>query len=80
MAGLRQRHGTPILIRSDFAGCTHGILAHIRGLREHGLDTRFSVGVAITEPIRQAILAAKQHLLWVPALDSDGEPRDGAEV
>jgi hypothetical protein len=74
------RHGTPILIRSDSAGCTHGLLAHIRGLREHGLDTRYSVGVAITEPIRQAILTAKQHLQWVPALDSDGEPRDGAEV
>ncbi|MFF5235373.1 IS1380 family transposase [Dactylosporangium sp. NPDC000521] len=74
------RHGTPILIRADSAGCTHGLLAHIRGMREHGLDTRYSVGVAITEPIRQAILTAKQHLQWVPALDSDGEPRDGAQV
>ncbi|GAA2376947.1 IS1380 family transposase [Dactylosporangium salmoneum] len=74
------RHGTPILIRSDSAGCTHGLLAHIRELRGHGLDTRFSVGVAITEPIRQAILAAKQHGQWVSALDGDGEPRDGAEI
>jgi hypothetical protein len=74
------RHGTPILIRSDSAGCTYGLLAHIRALREQGLDTRFSVGVAITEPIRQAILHAKQHGRWVPALDGDGEPRDGAEV
>ncbi|MBQ0906748.1 IS1380 family transposase [Micromonospora sp. U21] len=76
----RHRHGTPILIRSDSAGCTHGLLAHIRALREDGLDTRFSVGVAITEPIRQAILHAKQHATWVPALDADGEPSDGAEV
>ncbi|MER6327716.1 IS1380 family transposase, partial [Streptomyces coelicoflavus] len=74
------RHGTPILIRSDSAGCTHGLLTHIRSLREHGLDIRFSVGVAITEPIRQAILHAKQHLQWVPALGGDGEPRDGAQV
>jgi hypothetical protein len=74
------RHGTPILIRSDSAGCTQGLLAHIRGLREHGLDTRFSVGVAITESIRQAILSAKQHGTWVPATDADGEPRDGAQV
>src|SRR5207247_10033648 len=49
------RYGTPILIRSDSAGCTHGFLTHIRTLREHGIDTRFSVGVAITEPIREAI-------------------------
>lgn len=74
------RHGTPILIRSDSAGCTQGLLAHIRALREHGLDTRFSVGVAITEPIRQAVLSAKQHGTWVPAIDADGEPRDGAQV
>lgn len=74
------RHGTAILIRSDSAGCTHGLLAHIRGLRAQGLDTRFSVGVAITEPIRQAILHTKQHGVWVPAVDADGQPRDGAQV
>ena len=71
------RYGTPILIRSDSAGCTQGFLTHIRALREHGLDTRFSVGVAITEPIRQAIHAATD---WIPAIDPDGEPRDGAQI
>ena len=74
------RHGTPILIRTDSAGCTQGLLAHIRDLRKQAVDTTFSVGVAITEPIRQAILHAKQHGTWVPALDTDGEPRDGAHV
>ena len=70
------RYGTPILIRSDSAGCTQGFLAHIRGLREHGIDTRFSAGVAITEPVREAI---RQGADWIPALDSDGQLRDGAE-
>jgi Transposase DDE domain group 1 len=74
------RYGTPILIRSDSAGCTHGLLAHIRDLREHGIDARFSVGVAITEPIRHAILTAKTHSTWVPALDNDGQPRDGTDI
>lgn len=74
------RHDSPILIRSDSAGCTHGLLAHIRALRQHGIDVRFSVGVAITEPIRQAVRSAKQHGQWVPALDGNGEPRDGAEI
>jgi hypothetical protein len=74
------RHGTPVLVRSDSAGCTHGLLAHIRALREHAVDTRFSVGVAITEPIREAITHAKLHGTWVPALDADGQPRDGAQV
>jgi hypothetical protein len=71
------RHGTPILIRSDSAGCTQGFLAHIRTLREHGIDTCFSVGVAITEPIREGI---RQATDWIPALDTDGELRDGAEI
>jgi hypothetical protein len=71
------RYGTEVLIRSDSAGCTAGFLAHIRSRREHGLDTYFSVGVAITEPVRAAIAAATG---WIPALDSDGEIRDGAEI
>lgn len=58
-----------------------GNLAHVRGLRDRGVNARFSVGVAITEPIRQAILTAKQHPAdWVPAVDTDGEPRDHAQV
>ena len=28
------RHGTPILVRADTAGCTKEFLAHIRGLRD----------------------------------------------
>jgi hypothetical protein len=72
-----QRYGTEILIRSDSAGCTQGFLAHIRSLREPGLNTRFSVGVAITEPIRDAIRAATG---WIPAVDADGDLRDGAEI
>jgi hypothetical protein len=71
------RYGTPILIRSDSAGCTQGFLTHIRALREHGIDTCFCVGVAITEPIRTAI---RQATDWIPALDADGELRDGAEI
>lgn len=71
------RHGTPILIRSDSAGCTQGFLAHIRSLRTQHLDTSFSVGVAITEPVRDAIRHATD---WIPALNADGEPRDGAEI
>jgi hypothetical protein len=71
------RYGTPILIRSDSAGCTQGFLAHIRSLRAHGINTCFSVGVAITEPIRQAI---RQATHWIPALDADGDLRDGAEI
>ncbi|GLZ02519.1 IS1380 family transposase [Actinoplanes sp. NBRC 103695] len=72
------RHGTPILLRSDSAGSSHGFLAHIRRLREQQhLDIRFSVGAAITEPVREAIRAATG---WIPALDTDGGLREHAEV
>jgi hypothetical protein len=70
------RYGSPILIRSDSAGSSYEFLAHIRGLREHGVHTEFSVGVAITTPIRAAITAAED---WA-ALDGDGSLRDGAQV
>lgn len=46
-------------------------------LREHGINTFFSVGVAITEPIREAIRHASG---WTPAIDADGDLRDGAEI
>jgi Transposase DDE domain group 1 len=71
------RHGTPILIRTDGAGSTHGFLTQIRSLREHGIDARFSVGAAITAPVRTAI---EQATAWIPALDTEGDLRDGAEI
>jgi hypothetical protein len=74
--------GVPILIRSDSAGATHGLLAHIRNQRRCGVDARFSVGVAITEPVRQAIATMIEHRPddWIPALDNDGQPRPDAQV
>jgi hypothetical protein len=73
----QHRYGSPILIRSDSAGSSYEFLAHIRGLREQGVHTGFSVGVAITTPVRAAITAAQD---WVAALDGDGSLRDGAEL
>jgi hypothetical protein len=73
------RHGTDILVRTDSAGSAKAFLAHIRALRERGLNLRFSVGYAVTEPVRRAIRAIPDRL-WHPALDQDGTLRDGAEV
>ena len=71
------RHGAPLLLRADAAGSSHGFLAHIRELREQHLDIRFSVGAVVTEPVRAAIRAATG---WVPAVDTDGDLREHAEV
>lgn len=73
------RHGAPILVRTDTAGCTHAFLAHIRSLRKGGVDVRFSVGAPMDEAIRQAITALPAGA-WYPAIEADGQVRDGAEV
>ena len=73
------RHGTPILVRTDTAGCTKAFLAHIRVLRETGCDVRFSVGAPIDADVREAICTLTDDA-WYPAIDTDAELRDGAEV
>ncbi|WP_034263549.1 IS1380 family transposase [Actinospica robiniae] len=73
------RHGAPILVRTDTAGCTHAFLAHIRSLRDRGVDVRFSVGAPIDEQVRQAITKLPATA-WYPAIEADGQVRDGAEV
>jgi hypothetical protein len=68
------RHGHPILIRADGAGCSKAFLAHLRSLREQGINCEFSVGWTITEREHTAI-AGLAGTDWTPAIDTDGEPR-----
>jgi hypothetical protein len=69
-----QAIGPGLLVRCDRAGATHAFLDHVdaRGLR-------FSVGLDLTEPVREAILALPESG-WQPALAQDGEDREGAWV
>ncbi|MGW2594107.1 IS1380 family transposase [Streptomyces sp. NPDC001515] len=73
------RHGTDILIRTDSAGSAKSFLTHVRVLRARGIRTFFSVGYAVTEPVRRAIRALPEQV-WHPALDQDGTLRESAEV
>jgi hypothetical protein len=73
------RYGTPLLIRVDGAGGTKAFLAHVRGLRERGVASEFSVGWAITDRERAAIAALPEQV-WAQAIDADGNPREGAAV
>jgi hypothetical protein len=76
----RHRHGSPILVRADGAGCSKALLAHLRSLRDtDGLQIEFSVGFTMTEPVQQAILGLPEDA-WTPAIQADGELRDGADV
>jgi Transposase DDE domain group 1 len=62
------------LVRCDSAGATHGFLDVVVAL-----DLSFSVGLDLTERVRAAILALRESA-WVRALDSAGDPREGAWV
>ncbi len=66
--------GARLVVRTDAAGATHGFAA---ACRQRGVG--FSYGFAITEPIRQAITAIPEEV-WAPAIEPDGDIREGAEV
>ena len=63
-----------ILARSDSAGASHDFAFACRET-----DIRFSLGYAIGAPVREAILTMPETA-WRPALNGDGEPREGAWV
>lgn len=62
------------LVRGDTASGTH---AFVEGVRARGL--RFSVGLDLHDPVRQAILSLPEEA-WRPAITQDNEERDGAAV
>ena len=64
----------PVLVRSDSAGGSSKLAWH---LRERGIG--FTLGMQIDAHVREAILAQPEHV-WTPAVEPDGQPRDGAEV
>ena len=66
--------GPGLLVRCDRAGATHAFLDH---LDARGLG--FSVGLDLTERVREAILALPERV-WQPAHAQDGGGREGAWV
>jgi hypothetical protein len=69
---LRRR----VLIRADSGGGTHDLL---NWLASPGRRLGYSVGMTITEDMREAILSIPIRA-WTPAYDSDRQVRDGAWV
>jgi hypothetical protein len=64
----------PVLVRSDSAGGSSKLARH---LCERGIG--FTLGMQIDAHVRQAIAAQPEHA-WTPAVEPDGQARDGAEV
>ncbi|MFE9400063.1 IS1380 family transposase [Streptomyces flavidovirens] len=70
------RRGRQTLIRTDSGGGTHEFVAW---LAQRGRWLSYSVGMTITDATHTAVLAAPASA-WTPAVEPDGEVRDGAWV
>jgi hypothetical protein len=68
------RASTPVLVGSDSAGGSSKLAWH---LRERGIG--FTLGMQIDAHVREAVLAQPEHA-WTPAVEPDGQVRDGAEA
>ncbi len=72
----RRRRGRQTLIRTDSGGGTHEFVAW---LAQCGRWLSYSVGMTITDAIHQAALKVPSSA-WTPAVEPDGDIRDGAWV
>jgi hypothetical protein len=72
----RLRRGRRTLIRTDSGGGTHEFVAW---LAKRGRWLSYSVGMTITDAIHQAVLKVPASA-WTPAVEPDGDIRDGAWV
>ena len=74
-------HRNQLLVRADGAGATHDLLDwltaqnHIRGRR-----VEYSVGFSAKNAALTSAITTIPEAVWTPAVDADGEPRDGADV
>ncbi|WP_330113769.1 IS1380 family transposase [Streptomyces sp. MUM 178J] len=72
----KYRRGRQTLIRCDSAGGTHDFVAW---LAKRGRWLSYSVGMVITEAIHSHVLKIPAPA-WTPAIETDGEVRNGAWV
>ena len=80
IAQIPGTHRRKLLIRSDGAGASHGLLDWLTEQGQVcGRSVEYSVGFAITEKLRDAIdlVPAK---VWTPAIEADGGVREGGDV
>ena len=63
-----------VLVRGDTASGVHAFVEHIAAL-----NLEFSVGVYAQGVFAETVLALPQRC-WKPAIDVDGDPREGAHV
>jgi hypothetical protein len=68
------RPGRRVLVRADGAGCTHDFLGWVASQR-----MSYSAGFTLPDGFGDKLRLIPDHV-WAPALDADGDIRDGAFV
>jgi hypothetical protein len=74
LAQLPEQLRSQVLVRGDTGSGVHGFVWHA-----HNLGLQYSVGIYARQPIQDA-LATLPAQVWRAALDTDGRPRQGAQV
>lgn len=74
LAQLPEQLRPRVLVRGDTGSGVRGFVWHA-----HNLGLQYSVGIYARQPIQDA-LAALPAQVWRAALDTDGRPRQGAQV
>jgi hypothetical protein len=77
---IPRAHRKHVLIRADGAGASHALLDWLTAHNEiRGRRVDHSVGFAVTDKVRQAIMVVPEKV-WTPAIDADGGVRAGGDV
>lgn len=74
LAQLPEGERARVLVRGDAGSGVKAFLAHV-----HELGLAFSVGMTVNDPVLTALDRVPERT-WQDALDSDGHPREGAQV
>ena len=74
LAQLPEDESGQVLVRADTGGCSKAFLHHIT---DAGLE--YSIGFPALETVKAAVEAIPAQA-WRAAVDSNGEPREGAQV
>lgn len=68
---LPAKHRRHVLVRTDSAGGSKEFTSHLAECSTHSFRVEYSIGMAITAPVREAI-ALVEPSMWRPALTTSG--------
>jgi len=74
LAQIPEQHRHRVLVRGDSGAGVHAFVRHI-----HDLGLQYSVGIYAHQPVIDALQMLPRQA-WRAARDTDGAPRDGAQV